>query len=122
MVDNTASILQKKKYTVWNNPECKNLFEAFLTEYSKYFPKNEMDKEEKWINTLNAVQKYIDENDKRPSETDKDPREKSLSQWLTRQLVNYRNEKMNTERKQLFEELLDDYPHIFKPTKRQRTE
>ena len=84
---------KKKKGTVWNNPECKKLFEAFLKEYGKYF----VTEEEKWMNTLNAVQKYIDENDKRPSSVDKDPQVKYLGQWLSAQILKYKKEKNSLE-------------------------
>ena len=106
-----------KKYVVYNNPECKELFEDFLRN------NNYLTNDQKWIKNLNDVQKYIDENDKRPSSVDKDPHTNHLGQWVSSQLRNYRNGNMNTERKKMFEEeLMDDYPHIFKPTKRQRTE
>jgi hypothetical protein len=95
------------------NGKRKILWEEFVQEYKEYFKCNE----EIWIQKLNELKKFLDTNKNLPSTSDK-----TLRNWLYAQSSNYRNEKMNTERKQLFEQLMDEFPEIFKPTKRQRTE
>jgi hypothetical protein len=47
-----------------------------------------------WKNKLNEVKKYIDEYNKRPSNTDKNKDVKSLGQWLSNQLTNTKNERL----------------------------
>ena len=80
------TLYKKEKQGVWNNTECKKLFEAFLKEYGKYF----LTDEEKWIQTLNEIKVYIEENDKRPTEREKDPRVKFLGTWLNSQISSYK--------------------------------
>ncbi len=44
------------------NEEIYNKLTEFITEYQEYFLDNEI----QWINTLEGVKKYINENNKRP--------------------------------------------------------
>jgi hypothetical protein len=55
--------------------------------YKKYF----LDNETEWINKLVLLKKYIDENNKTPSRTDKNEDIKILSAWFIRQRMNYKN-------------------------------
>ena len=66
-------------------PEIQKEWETFTDKYSKYFQDNNTI----WKDTLQTVAKYIDENDKPPSTTDKDKEIKQLGQWLSTQKKNY---------------------------------
>jgi len=60
--------------------------------YKKYFT-NIM--EHKFIITLDKVKIYIDENNKRPSKTNKDNNINILGTWITHQQSNYKNKTQN---------------------------
>ena len=45
--------------------------------------------EEEWLNMLNDVKKYIDENNKRPSACDKNNDIKKIGCWINNQQANY---------------------------------
>ena len=68
-----------------------NLWSEFINDnkYKKYFE----DYSILWINKLNEVKKYIDENNKRPSSEDKNNEIKSLGSWILHQITNYKNKK-----------------------------
>jgi hypothetical protein len=51
-----------KKERKMKNEEIYNKWTEFITEYQEYFLDNEI----QWINTLEGVKKYINENNKRP--------------------------------------------------------
>ena len=57
--------------------------------YKKYFLSNE----DVWILNLVNVKKYIDENGKRPSDSDKNKDIKQLGQWISNQITNYKSRK-----------------------------
>ena len=57
----------------------------FITKYKKYMMSNE----EQWDIMLGKVSKYIDENNKRPSGTDKNTDIKQLAKWIGHQQTNY---------------------------------
>jgi superfamily II DNA or RNA helicase len=63
-------------------------WENFISDvkYKEYFEDNET----QWIIILNEVKKYIDENNKRPSETNKDINIKKLGQWISYQQGSYK--------------------------------
>jgi len=54
--------------------------------YKKYFMSNE----DAWNESLNDLKKYINENDKLPSSTDKDKQIKILNSWIANQKINYK--------------------------------
>ena len=58
--------------------------------YKKYFMSNE----DEWINKLNELKSYIDNNNKKPLRNDKDKETKILAKWLSHQLQNYKNKKL----------------------------
>lgn len=70
-----------------------------------------------WINKLNNVKRYVDENKKRPNEKSKNMTEACNGKWISEQIYNYRNNKYllkNNETKQIFEKFLGDYNNYFK--------
>ena len=47
--------------------------------------------EEEWRNNLIQVKKYIDDNNKRPSQNNKDKKIQKLGTWIGTQIKNYKN-------------------------------
>ena len=74
-----------------SNEEIYNKWTEFITDnkYKIYYESNE----DYWIKTLNQVKKYIDENNKKPSSTDKNVWIRKLSNWIRHQQQNYQNKK-----------------------------
>lgn len=63
-------------------------WENFIIEYKKYFITNE----EAWKSNLENVKKYINENNKSPSISDKNNDTQILGQWISTQHKNYSRE------------------------------
>ena len=92
-----------------NNKEINKLWSDFINDvkYKKYF----LTDEEEWKLNLDKLKKYIEENKKKPSTTDKNKDIKSLSHWISRQHSNYKNNKsiMEDENiKKLWENFISD--------------
>jgi len=107
---------QKKNYQkekeIMKKLEIRQLWEEFVENYGKYFLSNE----ENWKMILKEVSKYIDENDKSPSQHDKDEKIKKLGQWISHQKKNYRKEEFimkDLEIRQLWEEFIEKYAKYF---------
>jgi len=68
-----------------------NLWTEFINDnkYKKFFEDNDII----WINKLNEVIKYIDENNKKPSRKDKNNEIKILGSWISNQQTNYKSKK-----------------------------
>jgi antitoxin component HigA of HigAB toxin-antitoxin module len=64
-------------------------WEDFISKYKIYFLANE----EEWLNTLESVKNYIDNNNKRPSTTSKDTYIKKIGLWISTQNNNYSQNK-----------------------------
>ena len=62
----------------------KNLKDVYIDKYKR---------KEEWILLLELVKKYIDENKKSPSRSNKDKNVKKLGVWISRQKENYKNKK-----------------------------
>ena len=79
----------KSKEQIMKNFEIYNKWTEFITseKYKKYFMSNE----EEWQSNLNHIKKYIDENDKTPSTTDKTTYIKILGSWISTQQKNYKS-------------------------------
>ena len=81
---------QKKKYKIrkeiMKDDIIYNKFKDFLETYKKYFLANE----EIWNDNFEKVIQYIKENNKTPSENDKNSDINFLGRWLTNQKTNYR--------------------------------
>ena len=52
-----------------------------------------MSNEDAWNESLNELKKYINENDKLPSSTDKDKQIKILGSWIVNQKISYKTKK-----------------------------
>jgi hypothetical protein len=69
------------------NEEIRKKWESFINDsnYKEYFLSNE----DSWINTLEKIKKYIDDNKKRPSNNDTNVKIKSYAKWIGTQQINY---------------------------------
>ncbi len=78
---------QNKLHSMTNQSHY-DLWTQFITEepYSQYFISNE----DVWTQMFNQVKHYIDENQKRPSNTDKEKTVKILANWINAQQQNYK--------------------------------
>jgi len=87
----------KNKINIMSSEEIYNKWSDFTTDdkYKEYFLDNDII----WYNTLEQVKKYIDDNNKRPSEDNKNKEIKTLGKWISHQKNNYKNKSkiMNTE-------------------------
>jgi superfamily II DNA or RNA helicase len=99
----------KKNKEIMSNPNIRKLWEAFVNDpkYSIYFISNE----EEWIQKLERVKKYIDENNKRPSTGEKNPDVICDAVWIGTQQQNYKKNKNIMKNKKickLWEEFIND--------------
>jgi len=78
-----------KQIEIMKNEKIRNMWNNLVNskQYNKYFLSNE----ETWINNLNEAKKYINENNKRPSEDSKDNDVNKLGKWISCQIKNYKN-------------------------------
>lgn len=98
----------KKNIKSMNNPDIKREWELFINEYDNYF-KND---EEIWYDNLSKVKLYINQNQKKPTETNKSKEISKLGVWISVQHRNYTNRQfnMNNENiRQLWEEFNQEY-------------
>ena len=110
---------QQKNYTrkeqIMKDDNIRQLWEQFIEQYSEYF----VDNITQWVNMLDKIKKYIDENKKKPSEHDKNEYIKQMSGWISHQKHNY-TKKINIMKdeniRQLWEEFINDYAKYFKKT------
>jgi superfamily II DNA or RNA helicase len=81
----------EKKIYIMKNKTIYDIWTKFTNDkkYKQYF--YFIDNTIQWKQTLNKLKKYIDENDKRPSDCDKNDTIKKLARWLYTQKTNYKN-------------------------------
>jgi superfamily II DNA or RNA helicase/tRNA(Ser,Leu) C12 N-acetylase TAN1 len=81
---------KNKKY-IMSEEVIYNRWTEFINDkkYISYFQSNE----ESWIKQLDEVKQYIDLNNKRPSNHDKNSDIKQLAKWISHQVTNYKNRK-----------------------------
>ena len=83
----TQKIKYKLKKEIMKNTIIYNKFTEFKEKYKKYL----LSYEENWNNNLEKVIKYINKNNKLPSNYDKDNNIQFLGRWLSTQKKNYKN-------------------------------
>ena len=76
--EHKTKMMQYPKYT--------QIWQKFMTDY----PQNFLNNEEKWLNKLNKVKKYVEDHNNAPSRYSKDPDEKELGLWFAMQKENCR--------------------------------
>ncbi len=98
---------------IMKNEEIKLMWEQFINDvkYKNYFLLNE----DAWIEKLENVKRYINENSKRPSKEDKNENTKKLGKWLSHQITNYNEDTnkckeimKNEEIKLMWEQFIND--------------
>ena len=102
----------KKKEKIMKNQEIYNIWTEFITEYQEYFISNET----QWTDTLNKLKIYIDENNKRPSENDKNKEIKVIGMWIGNQQKNYKKKEQimkNEEIYNIWSEFITEYKQYF---------
>jgi hypothetical protein len=84
----------KNQTGIFKKIEIRTYWEEFInnSDYSKFFEDNDTI----WNNNLEKLKSYIDINHKRPTGTDSNSEIKALSDWLSSQLYNIKNNKGNT--------------------------
>ena len=75
----------KKNIKIMKNPIIRAEWESTIKKYAEYLESGE----EAWYSIHKNVCEYMDKNNKRPSENDKDPKIKKLGSWVSRQKTNY---------------------------------
>ena len=98
---------KNKEYNMKNKDiYCK--LTQFMNEYEEYF----LDNKAIWINTLNKIKEYIDNNKKRPSTHDKDKEIQQLGRWINNQERNYKKKEHNMtddERYNIWSQFMNEY-------------
>ena len=96
-------------YSEWTN---------FMNEYQKKLKSNSLkSNKEIWYNTLNKVKEYIDNNKKKPSNSDKDIEIKQLAKWIGTQQTNYKTKKQTMKNENIYSEwtnFTNDYKEYIK--------
>jgi superfamily II DNA or RNA helicase len=90
----------KKKEQIMKNEEIYNSWTTFISEYQEYF----LDNETQWNNILDKIKKYIDENNKRPSHSDKNKEIKILGNWISAQQQNYKKKEHIMKNEEIYNE------------------
>ena len=90
----------------------KQLWELFIEEYQKYFLSNN----DVWIQKLNKLKIYIDENNKRPPINDKNKDIKQMAQFISDQQINYTKKihiMKDNDIIKLWEQFIEEYSKYF---------
>jgi hypothetical protein len=86
------------------NKEIYNKWTSFINDpkYEQYLLSNE----DAWNKLLEEVKKYMDENNKKPSSTDKDIQIKKLGNWISTQQDNYKKKDRIIKNKEIYDKFL----------------
>ena len=93
----TQKINFKKKNDIMKNEEIYNKWSIFINNFT-YFKSNE----DIWNIVLDSVIKYINENNKRPCESEKNIKIKKMALWITNQQINYNNKKNIMKKEEIY--------------------
>ena len=106
----------KKKEEIMKNDKIYNKWTIFINEYQEYFLSNE----EFWYDNLNKIKQYIDNNKKRPSNSDKNIEIKQLGNWLSTQQKNYKKKEQIMINEKIYNEwtqFMNKYEEYFSSNK-----
>jgi superfamily II DNA or RNA helicase len=106
----------KKNKEIMNNKNIRKLWEEFANEYPELFKSNK----DFWIEKKDKLEDYIKLNNKLPSQTDKDNRDRLLAKWKTHQTQDYYKRvhiMKNEDIRKLWEDVVNKYPELFKSNK-----
>jgi len=101
----------QKKEQIMSDETIRKLWKDFISEYKTYF----LSIEEEWQLNLEWVKKYINENNKRPSHSDKNIR--TYYKWINQQIMNYKNKNkimLNETIRKLWKDFISEYKDHFK--------
>ena len=100
-----------KKKNIMKDEEIYRLWDEFINNdiYKKFF----LDKKTSWNLIFNEVKEYINNNNKIPSQRDKDEHIKKLGNWVTCQQQNYIKKKNIMEDEEIYK-LWSEFIHIYK--------
>jgi superfamily II DNA or RNA helicase len=101
-----------KKLFIMKSNNIRQKWKEFIEQYSEYFLNNNT----LWINMLEKVKNYINENKKRPSTIDKTKDIKQMGGWICHQIKNYKKNveiMKDNNIKQLWEEFIEQYEEYF---------
>jgi len=90
----------QNKTWIMKNDEIYEEWTKFVKEYKIYF----LSDKEQWKTIKKKVEKYMDENKKRPSRHNKDVKIKQLAQWISRQQNHYQNKTYIMKNKEIYDE------------------
>jgi len=111
---NTQRSNYKNLNHIMTDENIKNIWENFVNRNKILFRSNE----EKWLDNLRELEKYIQIHKKLPSHTNKDENISLLAKWTTNQKRNYIdiNQIMmtNEDIRKLWEEFVNKYQEVFK--------
>ena len=96
----TQNINYKNNKYIMENEEIRKEWEEFKEKYAEYI----LYGEELWRFKLKKVKKFIDDNEKTPSVSSKNPEEKTLSRWIHQATQNYKNNKYIMENEEIRKE------------------
>ena len=90
----------KKKDRAMKNEEIYNKWNEFINDpkYINYF----QSLEDNWMEIFNKVIQYIDINNKRPCQKDKDKIIKTLGQWISNQSLNYKKKEKLMKNEEIY--------------------
>ena len=110
---NTQQTNYKNNENIMKDENIKQKWKEFTTKYKQIFLSND----EEWNNNLNLVENYIINNNKKPSNKDKDINIKKLGTWINDQQKNYQKNKRimkdETIRKKKWKDFIDKYIQFF---------
>ena len=101
--------MQQRNYSnksfIMSNKSIYDKWKEFINDpnYKKYF----MSYEEIWYDIFNKVKQYIDTNNKRPAKCNIDINIKILGNWLSSQLVNYKNKTRIMSNQEIYDKWTD---------------
>jgi hypothetical protein len=96
---NTQQKNYKKKDKIMKTKEIYDEWTKFVEEYAEYF----LDNNELWYGMLNKIKKYINENQKRPSQHNKNTEIIQLSKWIGTQQKSYKNKEHIMKNKEIYD-------------------
>lgn len=102
----------KKKSAGMKNETRYNLWAEFVEEYKEYF----IDNEEKWIDTLDKLKTFIDENKRRPNLSSNNNNEKLMARWFINNTMNYKNKNkgmLSETRYSIWSQFKEEYKEYF---------
>ena len=107
---------KRLNFKVHTNPDIQVLWNITSCDMTKEISSCIIDCEviDKWDENFENLKKFMDENEKRPSENSKNREEKLLGHWLSNQKQNYKNKKMLETKYNLWTGFLQEYKEYLK--------